>query len=592
MPLNQDTSMIQIDYTRDSLLSAAGIATVMDRYKVGDEKSPQESFARAAKAYAEDDAHAQRIYDYASKRWFMFSSPILSNGGTERGLPISCFLNYVPDSLEGISKHWEENVWLASRGGGIGGYWGNIRSVDEVTAKGSKSNGVLPFIKVCDSQMPAISQGVTRRGAYAAYLDITHPEIETFINMRKPTGDSNTNCLNLHHGINITDDFMQAVLDGTEFNLLSPKTGDVIKSVDARELFQRIIETRLETGEPYIHFIDESNRKLPWFQKALGLKIHQSNLCSEIILPTDERRTAVCCLSSVNLETWDEWKDDPLFIADLILYLDNVLQGFIDRASLQPGMEKAVYSATRERSLGLGAMGFHSLLQKKGLPWESALAKSLNKKIFKHIRDRAETASYELALEKGNCVDVHTGQRVTEVVWNQRNAHLIAIAPNATSGVICNSSPSIEPFPSNVFVQKTDSGSFVMRNKYLDKYIKDMYDQEAYEKIWSDISAAGGSIQGLDYFDAEAKEVYKTGFEIDQRWIVEFACDRQEFIDQAQSLNLFFDPTAHKGYMTECVVNAWKGKLKTLYYVRSKPIKSAERVNWTANKSDCLSCEG
>jgi len=584
--------MINIDYERDKLLSEAGIATVMDRYKVGEEKSPQESFARAAEAFSDDEAHAQRIYDYASKRWFMFSSPILSNAGTKRGLPISCFLNYVEDSLESISKHWDENVWLASRGGGIGGYWGNIRSVDEVTSRGSKSNGAIPFLKVVDAQMPAISQGITRRGAYAAYLDINHPEIEEFINLRKNTGDMNRKCLNLHHGINITDDFMEAVENGSQFNLLSPKTKEVIKTVDAREIFQRIIETRLETGEPYLHFIDESNRQLPYFQQALGLKIHQSNLCSEIILPTNESRTAVCCLSSVNLETWDEWKDDTLFIRDLIIYLDNVLDAFIKRASMQPGMEKAVTSARRERSLGLGAMGFHSLLQKKGIAWESALARSLNMKIFKHIKDQAEEATVVLGAERGNCPDFEFGTADMNYSVPRRNAHLIAIAPNATSGIICNSSPSIEPFPSNIFVQKTDSGSFVMKNKYLDKLIKDLYDEETYDKIWSDISANGGSIQNLSYFDQDTKDVYKTGFELDQRYVIQHAVDRQEYIDQAQSLNLFFTPDAHKGYMTECVLRAWKGKLKTLYYVRSKPIKNAERVNWTLNQEECVSCSG
>ncbi len=578
--------MLNIDYTRDELLSPAGRTIVMDRYSVDGEQSPQDCFARAASAFAEDDEHAQRIYDYASKRWFMFSSPILSNGGTKRGLPISCFLNYVDDSRTSIFNHWTENGWLASSGGGLGGYWGKVRTIDESTSSGSKSNGAIPFMKVCDSLMAAVSQGVTRRGAYAAYLDIHHPEIEEFIVMRKPTGgDINRKCLNLHHGINITDEFMEAVVNSDLFALRSPKTGAVIKQVDARHLFQSIIETRLETGEPYLHFIDESNRKLPAWQKARGLEIHQSNLCSEIILPTNTERTAVCCLSSVNLEFFNEWRKDLRFIYDIVLFLDNVLEYFIKETESRPGMRRARYSAQQERSIGLGAMGFHSFLQRMNIPFEGAMAKVWNREIFNHIKTEAESATYTIGSMKGNAPDVNGDM-------TRRNSHLIAIAPNATSGIICNTSPSIEPFPTNSFIQKTDSGTFVMRNKYLDSRIRNIYPDSEAEEIWGDIAANDGSIQELDYFDQETKDVFKTAFEIDQRWVVDLASDRQEYIDQSQSVNLFFSPTAHKGYLTEVHMRAWKQKMKTLYYVRSKPIKSGERAKWEPDSSDCLSCEG
>lgn len=574
-----------IDYSRDTLLSEAGIAVIKDRYLFEGETSPQDGFARAAKAFASNQEHAERIYDYASKRWFMFSSPILSNGGTKRGLPISCFLPYVPDSREGIFGHWTECGWLASNGGGIGGYWGHVRSVKEKTANGSQSNGCIPFIKVSESQMAAVSQGTTRRGSYAAYLDISHPEIEEFIHLRKPTGgDPNRKALNIHHGVNITDDFMEAVEQDLHWELLSPKTGNPVRTVKARELWQAILEVRLETGEPYLHFIDTSNRDLDEAFKYAGLKIHQSNLCSEIILPTNEHRTAVCCLSSVNVEKFHEWRGDPNFIPDLVEYLDNVLSAFCKRASeYYTGMEKAVYSAEMSRDIGLGAMGFHAFLQSMGISIESPLAKSWNNKVFSHIRAEANRATEDLAHEKGKAPDAG---------GDIRNCHLIAIAPNATSSIMCNTSPSIEPYAANTFTQKTDSGSFVMRNKFLSKLIKEKY-SEYEEEIWETIVRDGGSCQTAPYLSEEEKQVFKTAWEIDQRVLVDLAADRQEHIDQAQSLNLFFLPTAHKGFLHDIHFRAFKKGLKTLYYVRSKPIRGASTgEEWKPDDNECLACEG
>jgi ribonucleoside-diphosphate reductase alpha chain len=457
-----------------------------------DETSPQEAFARAAKAFSDDEDHAQRIYNYVSKQWFMFATPILSNGGTSRGLPISCFLNYIDDSREGITETFTEDAFLSSVGGGIGSYWGDVRTSGTKTSSGSESTGVIPFIKVTDSLMLAFSQGVTRRGSNAAYLHISHPEIEEFLDIRKPTGDANRKCINIHHGIVITDKFMRIIEKATSdknfddsWPLIDPHTKKVVKSVSAKALWIKIIQNRAETGEPYIMWEDTVNDALPDFQARLGLKVRQSNLCSEITLPTDQNRTAVCCLSSVNIEKFDEWKNEAQFIPDLIRMLDNVLQYFIDNAPEQ--LYKAVYSAARERSIGLGAMGFHSYLQSKGVAFESAIAKSINNAIFKHIKTQAMEETVRLAEERGPCPDA-------KGYANIRNAHLLAIAPNASSSIICgNTSPGIEPFRANCFNQKTMSGTFMLKNKYLENHLENLNMNN--DKVWSSIMAAKGSVQ-------------------------------------------------------------------------------------------------
>lgn len=580
--------MIDKQYSRDNLLTPFGIATLRDRYLTVGEQSPQDAFARAAAAFSDDQEMAQRIYDYASKLWFMFSTPILSNGGTTRGMPISCFLNYVPDSRAGLTSHYTENAWLSSLGGGVGGYWGDIRSNGVNTSGGSRSSGSIPFLKVVDSEVLAFAQGVTRRASYAAYNDISHPEIEEFIEMRKPSGgDANRRCLNLHHGINITDDFMVAVEQGLPWDLIDPHSKKVVKTVSARELWQKILELRVQTGEPYLHFIDASNRALPEAQKRLGLKVRQSNLCSEITLPTDEERTAVCCLSSVNLATFEEWKDDPRFIPDLVRYLDNVLQYFIHCAP--DALEKAKYSAMRERSIGLGAMGFHALLQSKGIAFDSPMAVGINRRVFRHIKTQALEATRQLAIERGACPDAGD-----EMV---RNMHLLAIAPNASSGIICgNTSPSIEPYRANAYTQKTKTGSFLVTNPYLKKRLQELGKDT--EEVWSSIIVNGGSVQHLDFLSDIDKDVFKTAIEIDQRWVIDHAADRQEFVCQAQSVNVFLPANVHVTLLHHIHFRAWKKGLKSLYYLRSEAIKRAETVSNKIERSalndyeTCLSCEG
>lgn len=583
-----------MDYSRDELLTSFGKTTLHDRYLLPTESSPQDAFMRAAKAFSDNDEMAERIYNYSSKLWFMYATPILTNGGTERGLPISCFLNYVPDSREGLTGHYTENAWLASVGGGVGGYWGHIRSDGTGTSNGSQSSGSIPFLHVVDSEMLAFSQGKTRRGSYAAYMDVSHPEIIEFLDMRKPSGgDVHRKCLNLHHGINISNDFMELIencikestYDDT-WNLIDPHTNKVVKTVSARELWQRILENRVATGEPYIMFSDTVNEGLPQAQKELGLKVHHSNLCTEITLPTDDNRTAVCCLSSVNLEKYDEWKKDPMFIPDLIHFLDNVLQHFIDNAP--DTLYKAKFSAVNERSLGLGAMGFHSYLQSKGIPFESALAKSKNLQMFKHIKDQAVQESKRLAIKKGEAPDMAgTGMR---------NAHLLAIAPNASSSIICGTtSPSIEPYRANAYVQKTMSGSFLVKNKHLEKLLesKGMND----EKTWKKILANRGSVLELEGLSDYEKDTFKTAIEINQQWIIEHAADRQEFICQGQSVNVFVPADVHIRELHDIHMLAWKRKLKTLYYCRSEAIKRAELVSQKIERTiipdgECLACEG
>jgi ribonucleoside-diphosphate reductase alpha chain len=589
---------MEINYNRDKYLSEFSVKTLNDRYLLKGETSPQDAFARAAKAFSDDDDHAQRLYDYASKLWFMFSTPILSNGGTDRGMPISCFLNHVEDSRGGLTSHFTENAFLSSVGGGIGGNWSQIRGVGASTSNGSESTGIIPFLKVVDGEMLAFSQGITRRGSYAAYLDISHPEIEEFLDIRKPTGgDINRKSTNLHHAVVISDDFMRLIEKATReerfddsWDLIDPNSKKVVKTLPAKTLWVKLIQNRVETGEPYIMFKNTVEKAMPQFQQDLGLKIHHSNLCSEITLATDENRTAVCCLSSVNLEEYDEWKNNDLFIPDLIRMLDNVLTYFITNAP--PELYRAVYSAKRERSVGLGAMGFHAYLQRHSIPFESVIAKIRNKQMFHELKEKAYETTKLLAEERGECPDA--------VGYGVRNSHLLAIAPNASSSIICgNTSPSIEPYRANAFVQKTKTGSSLLKNEYLEHCLDDIGMNT--EEIWQSIITHDGSIQHLDFLDDETKDIFKTGPEIDQRWLIEFAADRQEYICQSQSLNLFFPADVSKQELHAVHMMAWKKGVKTLYYLRSEAIKRADRLSDEAlrqyifdsiSDETCLACEG
>jgi len=593
---------IKTDPSRDVNLTDFGKATLTDRYLMPDE-TYQDLFARVAIHYGDNPDHAQRVYGYISKMWFMPATPILSNGGTKRGLPISCFLNETEDSLKGIVDLWNENVWLASRGGGIGSYWGNLRSLGEKVSRNGKTSGVIPFVRVQDSLTLAISQGSLRRGSSAVYLDVSHPEIEEFVDIRRPTGgDPNRKALNLHHGVCISDAFMEAVEKGTDWELVSPHTKEVVEKVRARDLWAKILTTRVETGEPYIIFIDTVNRAIPEHHKEVGLKVKMSNLCSEITLSTGmdqfgKSRTAVCCLSSLNLETYDEWKDDPLFIEDVMRFLDNVLQDFIDSAP--DSMERARYSAMRERSIGLGVMGFHSFLQSKMIPFESVMAKVWNKKMFEHIRKLADAASVKLAQERGPCPDA------ADLGVMERFSNKMAIAPTASISIICgNASPGIEPYAANAFTQKTLSGSFVVRNKYL----KQLLQQKGKDtnEVWSSVTTHEGSVQHLDFLDENEKLVFKTAYEMDQRWVVEHGADRAPYVCQAQSVNMFLPADIHKRDLHMLHWMAWKKGLKSLYYCRSTSMQRADKVSHKApaiqlemslkNKQEstyeeCLACQ-
>lgn len=589
---------IVIDYSRDSLFDELGIKRLKESYMREDETSPQERFAHVSKAFGSNPEHAQRLYEYSSKHWLSYSTPILSFGRSSRGLPISCFLPYLHDSAEGLVNCLAEVNWLSMLGGGVGIGVG-IRSSDD------KSVGVMPHLRTYDASSLAYRQGRTRRGSYATYLDISHPDILLFLEMRKPTGDPNLRTLNLHHGINISDSFMQIVercmIDkdaDDSWELKDPHSNEVREVVSAKDLWQRILDIRMQTGEPYLHFIDASNRAMPQFQKDLGLSIKQSNLCSEIILPTDKDRTAVCCLSSVNLEYYDEWKNDSLFLGDIAEMLDNVLQYFIDNAPA--AVERARFSAIRERSIGIGALGFHAYLQRNNVPFESALAVGRNKQIFKHIREQLNDANLKLGKERGEAIDaVGTGQRFS---------HLMAVAPNASSSIIMgNTSPSIEPYRANAYRQDTLSGSSLAKNKWLDKIIKGIVkSDDEYQTVWSSIIANDGSVQHLDILDDWQKDVFKTSMEIDQRWLVNHAADRQVYIDQAQSLNLFFRPDVNIMYLHAVHFQAWKQGLKTLYYCRSEKIGKADKVSKRIEREvikeldmkaliegdTCLACEG
>lgn len=602
-----NSNSVVTDSKADDRLTDFGKAVLSDRYLLSGEKY-QDLFARVANYYGDNQEHAQRIYNYISNLWFMPATPILSNGGADRGLPISCFLNEVEDDLEGIVAVWDENVWLAAKGGGIGTYWGNVRSIGEKVKGSGKTSGIIPFIKVQDSMTLAISQGSLRRGSAAMYLPIDHPEIEEFIDIRRPTGgDPSRKALNIHHGVSVSDAFMKAVEKDLNWDLLSPKDRSVVSTVKARDLWVKLLTTRIETGEPYILYIDHVNDKIPEHHKQLNLKVKMSNLCSEIVLPTGKdhlgnMRTAVCCLSSLNLEYYDEWHSDPQFIPDVMRFLDNVLDDFIAKAP--DSMAKAKYSAMRERSVGLGVMGFHSFLQSKLIPIESVVAKVWNKKMFKHISDAVNIASKELAVEKGACPDA------AECNVMERFSNKTAIAPTASISIICgNSSPGIEPYAANSFTQKTLSGSFTVRNKHLSKLLQEKGKNN--EQVWSSISTHEGSVEQLDFLTQAEKDVFKTAPEIDQRWLIEFAADRSDFVDQAQSLNIFLPGNVSKKYLHQIHYSAWKQGVKSLYYCRSTSIQRADKVSHqvqtvlhdlTTNSSsnnasedskyeECLSCQ-
>jgi ribonucleoside-diphosphate reductase alpha chain len=589
---------IKIDLERDKLFDELGIKRLKESYMREDEESPQHRFAFVSKSFGSNPEHAQRLYEYSSRHWLSYSTPILSFGRSKRGMPISCFLNYIEDTAEGLVDNLSETNWLSMLGGGVGIGFG-IRSADD------KSTGVMPHLKIYDASSLAYRQGRTRRGSYAAYLDISHPDIIAFLEMRKPTGDPNVRCLNLHHGINITDDFMSIIencmLDSNandDWELKDPHTGEIREIVSAKHLWQMILELRMHTGEPYIHYIDTSNKHLPQWLKDKGLKIHQSNLCSEIVLPTDEERTAVCCLSSLNLETYDEWKNEPLFLRDVAEMLDNVLQYFIDNAPDAIG--RAKYSASRERSIGVGALGFHAYLQRNGIAFEGVMAKVANNRIFKTIREGLNAANLQLGTERGEAPDA-TGTGL-------RFSHLMAIAPNASSSIIMgNTSPSVEPYRANAYRQDTLSGAYLNKNRWLDAIIKKKVpDEQEYNDIWSSIIANDGSVQHLDILDENEKAVFKTSMEIDQRWVIDLAADRQQYIDQAQSLNLFFRPDANIKYIHAIHFMAWKKGLKSLYYCRSEKIGKADKVSkrierqvikeldmtQIAQGNDCIACEG
>jgi ribonucleoside-diphosphate reductase alpha chain len=589
---------VQIDPARDALLTDFGKKTLDDRYVLPGE-TYQDMFARVATAYSDDAEHAQRIYDYISKLWFMPATPVLSNGGADRGLPISCFLNGVSDSLDGIVETWNENVWLASNGGGIGTYWGNVRSIGEKVGQNGQTSGIIPFIRVMDSLTLAISQGSLRRGSAACYLDIHHPEIEEFLEIRKPAGDFNRKSLNLHHGINITDEFMEAVRQDASFQLKSPKSGQPVKEINARKLWQKILELRMATGEPYLIFSDTVNNAMPAHQKQLGFRVRQSNLCSEIMLHTGldhlgQDRTAVCCLSSVNAEKFLEWKGNEFFIEDVFRFLDNVLEDFIKRAP--PEMHRAVYSAQRERSVGLGLMGFHSFLQSQGVAMESATAKAWNNVMFKHLRRGSDAASVKLAKERGACPDA------ADCGVMARFSHKLAIAPTASISIICGgTSAGIEPIPANIYTHKTLSGSFSVKNPFLEAVLEKTGNNTP--GTWASILEHEGSVQHLDFLGEHEKLVFRTAFEIDQRWVIELAADRTPYICQSQSLNLFLAADIDKWDLHMLHWTAWEKGLKSLYYCRSKSIQRAgfagsekERtaVDMGRQKTDyeeCLACQ-
>lgn len=585
---------IVLDYSRDTLLTDFGKQTLSDRYVFNGEDF-QQMFSRVAKTGSDDNEHAQRLYDYFSKLWAIPATPVLSNLGTTRGLPVSCFLNETVDTLEGIFETFTENASLASSGGGIGTYWGNLRGIGAKVKAGGATSGIIPFLKVMDSATLAVSQGSLRRGSAAAYLDVWHPEIEEFLDIRRPSGgDINRRTLNLHHGVVINDKFMEAVRSNDKYDLICPKTKEVVRSVVARDLWQKILITRLETGEPYILFIDTVNRAIPEFHKKDDLLVKTSNLCIEISLPTNHERTAVCCLSQLNLYYYDQWKNDPIFIEDMVRFADNVLQNFIDNAP-KDVMSKAIFSASQERSLGLGVMGFHSYLQSKRIPFESALAKSITFNSSKHIKKMCDIATKKLADEKGPCPDA---ERHGVMV---RNANVTAIAPTASVSIIAGTkSPGIEPLAANAFTQKTLSGSFLVKNTDLEILLETK--NQNTQKVWSSIITHEGSVQHLDFLDDDEKAVFKTAMELDQRWIIDHAASKQKFVDQMISTNLFLLSDVNKLTLHQLHFEAWEKGCKSLYYLRSRSIRQADKVSHKVERViieeeeknqfdvDCLGC--
>ena len=580
---------IQIDLDRDNNLSEQANKLLKDYYCIEGETSPQQAFARAAQAYSYMDKKlAQRIYDYASKGWFMYSSPVLSNAPLPnkkpKALPISCFLTYVPDTLEGLIDHTSELRWLSVKGGGVGGHWTDVRSVSDIAP------GPIPFLHTVDADMTAYRQGKTRKGSYAAYLDVSHPDIVEFLSIRIPTGDIGRKCLNLHNAVNVTDEFMNAVREDKIWELKDPNDDTVRATMKARKLWEQILETRFRTGEPYVNFIDTANKYLPKTMKDKGLRIHGSNLCNEIHLPTSEDRTAVCCLSSLNLELYDEWKGTPI-VRDLIRFLDNVLQFFIDNAP--DTLERSKYSASQERSLGLGAMGYHSYLQKHMIPFEQSGV--INKEIFSFIRSEADAETLQLGKERGSAPDMKgTGRR---------NAHLLAIAPNANSSMIVSTSPSIEPHKANAYTHRTRAGSHLIKNKYLSELL-DKYNMNKSE-VWTGIVTNSGSVQHLQFLTDEEKEVFKTAVELDQIRLVELAGQRQKYLDQGQSLNIFFPAGASKKYVQQVHFRAWETECKGLYYLRTEVSNRAENITTKVelnkltdysevkkSEEECVSCQG
>ena len=578
---------------RNNNLTDFGKSIMQDRYLLKGE-SFQDLFARVSEYYGDNADHSQRLYDYMSQLWFMPATPILANGGTSRGLPISCFLNEMEDSLNSIADTWNENVYLASNGGGIGTNISNVRSINEpISQNRGQTSGIMPFVKVLDSLTLAISQGGIRRGSSAVYLDISHPEIEEFIDVRRPTGgDLNRKCLNIHHAVTIPDAFMQAVEKGEEWEFKDILNKKTVSKVSARDLWIKILNARIETGEPYIYFSDTVSNGRTAVQKALNLNVKTSNLCSEITLPTGrdylgELRTAVCCLSSLNLEYYSEWENNENFIPDIMRFLDNVLEDFIKKAP--PQMKNAVYSAAKERSVGLGVMGFHSFLQKNMLPIEGVMAKSWNVKMFKKIKEEVDKASKMLAEEKGACPDAK------EAGIMERFSCKTAVAPTASISVIAgNASPGIEPFVANAYTQKTLSGSFTVKNKHLKELLASK-GQDTVE-VWSSITTNGGSVQHLSFLTEEEKLVFKTAFEINQMWLVEHSADRTPFICQAQSFNIFLNGNVSKAELHKIHFASWKKGLKTMYYCRSTSVQRADTVaNFkTKNENDkeeCLACQ-
>ena len=561
--------MVKVNYDRDGLLADYAVGMLKDFYMRKSEKSPQEAYSRAATAWSrykktEDKELAQRLYDYASKKWFMFASPVLSNApngvpNEDKGMPISCFLTYVPDTLEGLIGHSSELRWLSVYGGGVGGHWSDVRTISDIAP------GPIPFLHTVDADMIAYRQGKTRKGSYAAYMDISHPDVMEFLQIRIPTGDVQRKALNIHNAINITDDFMNAVIEDKDWEFVDPNDERVTDKMNARKIWQQILETRFRTGEPYLNFIDTANKHLPAPLKKAGLKINGSNLCNEIHLPTSEDRTAVCCLSSLNLEYYDDWKDTTI-VQDLITMLDNVLEYFIENAP--DTIERAKYSAARERSIGLGAMGFHSYLQRKGCSWQTEVAREYNTNIFKTINERAHEQTELLAKQRGDYLDGHGS--------GKRNSHLLAIAPNASSGIILSTSPSIEPMKANAYTHRTRAGSFLVKNKYLEKVLEDIGENKS--GVWKSIITNKGSVQHLTFLTDEEKTLFKTADELDQRWVVQHAADRQKYICQGQSVNLFFPTGVDRSYVNDVHVKAWKEGLKGLYYLRTESKVRAETV--------------